>query len=262
MGVSPFKAAIDALLAPLEFAARGDFAHVDRVRDLAATVGVACARANELAIPKDARDMIAHVGKQFAGVVDTEVIPAKVEAALERLRPLAEADWTEAALARSPAALPGVGANREAKLAKRGIATIADLLFRLPIRYDDRRSLTKVAELTVGLRATFVGTVLVSGFSAQRRQGRGRRGRTFEAVVSDETGTVRLKWFFGTDAIASKAKKDARLLVTGEVKRYRFDKELVHPEIESLPESGDLGAADRSLFVDHPQHRRCIDLAK
>jgi len=244
VGVSPFKAAIDALLAPLEFAARGDFAHVDRVRDLAATVGAACARANELAIPKDARDLIAHVGKQFAGVVDAEVIPAKVETALEKLRPLAESDWAEAALARSPAALPGVGANREAKLAKRGIATIADLLFRLPIRYDDRRSLTKVSELTVGLRATLVGTVLVSGFSAQRRQGRGRRGRTFEAVVADETGTVRLKWFFGTDAIASMAKKDARLLVTGEVKRYRFDKELVHPEIESLPESGDLGAAE------------------
>ena len=53
---------------------------------------------------------------------------------------------------------------------------------------------------------------------------------------ADETGTVRLKWFFGTDAIASMAKKDARLLVTGEVKRYRFDKELVHPEVESLPE--------------------------
>ena len=35
------------------------------------------------------------------------------------------------------------------------------------------------------------------------------------------------------------AKKNARLLVTGEVKRYRFDKELVHPEIESLPEPAD-----------------------
>jgi ATP-dependent DNA helicase RecG len=239
VGVSPFKAAIDSVLAPLEFAARDDFAHVDRVRDLAATIGATCSRAKELAIPKDARDSIATVGKQFAGVADVDVTPAKVAAALERLRPLAEPDWAEVALARSPAALPGVGTNREAKLKKRGIATIADLLFRLPVRYDDRRSLTKVSELTVGLRATFVGKVLVSGFSAQRRQGRGRRGRTFEAVVEDETGTVRLKWFFGTDAIASLAKKDARLLVTGEVKRYRFDKELVHPEIEALPESGD-----------------------
>ncbi len=241
MGVSPFKAAIDAVLAPLEFAARSDFAHFDRVRALGETVSAACARAAELAIPKDARDLLAHVGKQFATVADDEMTPAKVAAALERLRPLAAPDWAEAALARSPVALPGVGPNREAKLAKRGVATITDLLFRLPIRYDDRRSLTKVAELTVGLRATFVATVLVSGFSAQRRQGRGRRGRTFEAVVSDETGTVRLKWFFGTDAIASMAKKNARLLVTGEVKRYRFDKELVHPEIESLPEPADRG---------------------
>ncbi|MBW2288287.1 MAG: ATP-dependent DNA helicase RecG [Deltaproteobacteria bacterium] len=245
MGVSPFKAAIDAVLSPLEFAARSDFAHFDRVRGLAVTVSAGCARAVELAIPKDARDLLADVGKQFA---DGEATPAKVTAALERLRPLARLDWAEAALARSPAVLPGVGPNREAKLAKRGIATITDLLFRLPVRYDDRRSLTKVAELTVGLRATFVATVLVSGFSAQRRHGRGRRGRTFEAVVSDETGTVRLKWFFGTDAIASRAKKNARLLVTGEVKRYRFDKELVHPEIESLPDpsEGRAGAASAS----------------
>ena len=38
MGVSPFKAAIDAVLAPLEFAARSDFAHFDRVRALGETV--------------------------------------------------------------------------------------------------------------------------------------------------------------------------------------------------------------------------------
>ena len=222
MGVSPFEAAIDAVLSPLEFAARDDFAHIDRVRDLGPSVAGACARAAELSIPKDARDTLANVGRQFASAAAGDALAAMVMAALERLRPLATSTWAEAALERSPAVLPGVGPSREAKLVKRGVATIADLLFHLPVRYDDRRSLTKVADLTVGLRATFVGTVLVSGFSAMR--GRSRRGRAFEAVVGDETGTVRLKWFHGTNAIAAMAKKDARLLVTGDVKRYRFDK--------------------------------------
>jgi ATP-dependent DNA helicase RecG len=236
VGVSPFETAIGAVMSPLEFAARDDFAHLDRVRDLGGTVAALCANAAALAISKDARAALTTTGKQLAKAESGEALAAAVAAALERLRPFAAPGWSEAALERSPAELPGVGPSRQAKLAKRGMATVADLLFRLPVRYDDRRSLAKAADLTVGLRATFAATVLVSGFSAARARGRGRRGRAFEAVVGDETGTVRLKWFHGTDAIASMVKKDARLLVTGDVTRYRFDKEIVHPEVERLPD--------------------------
>jgi ATP-dependent DNA helicase RecG len=116
------------------------------------------------------------------------------------------------------------------------LCTIADLLFHLPSRYDDRRSLAKVSELEVGLRGTFVARVLVSDFTARRGRSRARRGRAFEAVVGDDTGTIRLKWFHGTDAIAATARKGTLLLVTGDVGRYRFDKELVHPEIEPIDE--------------------------
>jgi ATP-dependent DNA helicase RecG len=234
MGVSPFQTAIAAVLSPLEFAARDDFAQAGRIRDLEKTVTAACAQAAGLAIPKDVRQHLERVAKRFSKRIEdpSELVPV-VHFALDLLRPMGEPGFEAAALERSPSALPGVGPSRAAKLARRGLSTVADLLFYLPIHYDDRRSLATVASLTVGLRASFVGTVLVSGFTAQRGRGRGRRGRMFEAVVGDETGSVRLKWFFGTDAIAARAKKGARLLVTGEVKRYRFDKELVHPEIEA-----------------------------
>jgi ATP-dependent DNA helicase RecG len=235
--VSPFQTAIEAVLKPLEFAARDDFAYIDRVRDLDATVVAATSRVLDLAIPVDARKQLEQLAKQFSGGRDERRRAAAIRGALDDLRALADSRWCEAALERSPSALPGVGPKRAETLARRGLHTIADLLFHLPSRYDDRRSLAKVAELSVGQRATFAGRVLVSDFTTRRGRRRGRRGRAFEAVVEDDTGSVRLKWFHGTESIAAMARKGALLLVTGDVKRYRFDKELVHPEIEPLDES-------------------------
>ena len=85
-----------------------------------------------------------------------------------------------------------------------------DLLFHLPARWDDRRSLARVGELEVGRRASFVGAR--AGLRLRRaRRGRvrGRGGRSFEAIVGDETGTVTLKWFRGGEAIAKLVRKDA-----------------------------------------------------
>jgi ATP-dependent DNA helicase RecG len=244
VGVSPFQSAIEALLKPLEFTARDDFAHIERVRNLAESVLAAGACAAGLAIPHEAREAIRSNAQRVADAGEGPARAAEIRRALAELRPLADPGWGEAALLRSPAALPGVGPKRAEVLAKRGLATVADLLFHLPSRYDDRRSLAKIAELEVGRRGTFTARVLVSDFVAQGGRRRPRRGRAFEAVVTDDTGTIRLKWFHGTDAIAKMARKDARLLVTGDVTRYRFDREIVHPEIEPLPEPGEAGAAD------------------
>ena len=58
---SPAEVAIEAVARPLEFAARDDFAHADRVRDLEAGVASAAARALELAIPRDAARILREV---------------------------------------------------------------------------------------------------------------------------------------------------------------------------------------------------------
>jgi len=251
VGASPFQAAIEAVTRPLEFAARDDFAHLDRVRDLEASVFAAAERALALAIPTDARELLARVAKRFAADRVAAAGPAEIRRALASLRPLAEPGWSEAALERPTSALPGVGAKRAESLARRGVRSIADLLFHLPGRYDDRRQLAKIADLEVGSRATFVGSVVLSGFVSSRGRRRGQRGRAFEAVVEDGSGMVRLKWFHGTEAIAAMAHKGASLLITGDVKRYRFDKELVHPEIERLPndEPPTAGASRRARQI-------------
>jgi ATP-dependent DNA helicase RecG len=242
------------LLRPLEFAARDAFAHADRVQGLEAGVAAAARSAALLAVPDDVRRRLLALAEKFAAPLEAAARERVVERALAALRPLAEPAWSEAALARSPAALRGVGPKAAEALARRGLHTVADLLFHLPVRYDDRRSLVPVGALEVGRRATFVAQVGVADFVTRRGRG-GRPSRSFQAVVPDGTGTINLKWFRGGESIAKQVRKDAWLLVTGEVKRYRFSKEIVHPELEFLagPDAGEApgGESLRSVVPDY-----------
>jgi ATP-dependent DNA helicase RecG len=230
---SPGQLAIEAVRRPLEFAARDDFAHLDRVVDLEKSVSTAAAAAAAAALPPDARKRLRAVRDAFAAPLPPERRRPAVERALQQLAPLLRPDYALVALSDAVQTLPGLGPRRAEILAKRELRTVGDLLYHLPSGYDDRRRLAAVGDLEVGTRATFVGRVLGCGFGSWRG-GRGRGGRMFEAVVGDDTGTVNLKWFRGGEAIQGVVKKDALLLVTGDVKRYRFSKELQHPEVEVL----------------------------
>ena len=238
MAQSPFQAALAAVLRPLEFAARDDFAHQDRVQDLERTLARAAARARGLAIPREAREALGRVEAAFAEPLAEGERRRRVEAALARLRPFSDAGWEEAALCRAPTALSGVGPKRAEILARRGLGTLADLLFHLPARWDDRRTVAPVGQLEVGRRATFVARVLACDFATRRGRG-GRLTRSFEALVGDDTGSLLLKWFHGGDAISRVVRKNALLLVTGDVRRWRFSREILHPEVELLGEGAD-----------------------
>ncbi|HYB11896.1 MAG TPA: ATP-dependent DNA helicase RecG [Myxococcota bacterium] len=274
MSPSPFAAALEAVHKPIAFAAQDNFAHADRVRGLEAAVRQAAERALHLRIPRDARRALEAVRERFAEPLSREALRSEAPKALSLLAPLRAVGFGAGALARPLTALPGVGPKRAEALARRGLHTISDLLLYLPTRYDDRRSLQSVADLPVGQRATFVATVLLCDFVPARRRG-GRLARVFQAVVGDGTGTIGLKWFHGGEGIRSMVRKGTTLQVTGEVTRYRFSKQLVHPEIEVLEEeegmaSGDpAAAATRRVVPDyaapeglHPRAlRRLVSLA-
>lgn len=151
----------------------------------------------------------------------------------ELMEPLASANWAEDLMAKSLAALPGVGPKRAEGFARRGIERINDLLFWLPTRYEDRRRVVGVGELEVGRSATFLAEVKAVQWVSTRRGG--RFGKIFQAIVGDDEAVVTLKWFRGGEMLGSQVVKGRWLLVSGEVRRYRFSKELIHPEIESVP---------------------------
>ena len=153
---------------------------------------------------------------------------------LELIDPLGRAGWADELLAGSLAALPGVGPKRADAFARRGLERISDLLFWLPSRYEDRRRVVGVNDLEVGRTATFLAEVKVVDWVGTRRGG--RFGKIFQAVVGDDEAVVTLKWFRGGEVWAKQIVKGRWLLVSGEVRRYRFSKELIHPEIEVIPE--------------------------
>lgn len=231
MSASPFARALDAVLAPLRFAAQGDGANAVRVQGLGGTVRGALDALLALRIPRDARTAAEHAARAFADPIPAHALGRATLAALARLAPMGEPGWRERALERPLHWISGIGPKRAAAFERRGLATVSDLLFRLPARYDDRRHLVRIAELEVGRRATFAAQVR----TADLVPGRGKTGafrRVLHAIVSDETGSIELKWFRGGDAILPSLRKGAHVLVTGEVTRYRFSKQLLHPEVE------------------------------
>jgi ATP-dependent DNA helicase RecG len=97
-------------------------------------------------------------------------------------------------------ALPGVGTKRLELLESAGIFTIADLLWALPYRYIDRGGIAPIGELASRpgiFQAEHPETVFLFGKILDFRQSvsRMRRMPLSEALLGDETGSVRLVWF-------------------------------------------------------------------
>jgi ATP-dependent DNA helicase RecG len=86
--------------------------------------------------------------------------------------------------------LKGVGPRRAADLEHAGLLTVEDLLYRFPIRYEDRSRLQPIASLKPGQTAAIAGRVLVSGLRSTRRP----NFKIFEAAIDDGTGSVRAVW--------------------------------------------------------------------
>ena len=86
-------------------------------------------------------------------------------------------------------AIKGVGAELAKKLAILGIATIGELIDYLPRRYEDYSAVTSIHDLHPGL-------VTIKAVVKQAAGRYVRRGMHItEAVLSDDTGSVRAIWF-------------------------------------------------------------------
>src|SRR5438128_7188961 len=87
--------------------------------------------------------------------------------------------------------LKGVGPRRAADFQHAGLLTLEDLLYRFPIRYEDRSHLQPIAAIRAGRSALVFGRVLSAGVRTTRRPG----FKVFEALVGDPSGALRATWF-------------------------------------------------------------------
>jgi ATP-dependent DNA helicase RecG len=133
------------------------------------------------------------------------------------------------ALSQSAQFVRGVGPRYAEKFRKFGIQTVEDLLYHLPFRYEDRRSLSTIRQLRVGDVASVVGEI---AHVAERYVGRNQR-RILEGVLRDETGLLALTWYHQVAYFRSRYQVGQRCLVHGKVEGGPAgQKRMVHPEID------------------------------
>ncbi|MBU2602115.1 MAG: ATP-dependent DNA helicase RecG [Actinobacteria bacterium] len=111
--------------------------------------------------------------------------------------------------------LRGVGRTRSAALAALGLRSLADLLERIPFRHENPVRLAKVAELRIGEEATVRATVKTIAVRPTRRRGL----KVLEALVADESGTVRAVWY-NQAYLADAFSNGPEVLLKGSLRRY------------------------------------------
>lgn len=128
--------------------------------------------------------------------------------------------------------LKGVGAKVAEKLGAIGLRTVQDVLFHLPLRYEDRTRIYPVADLQPGISAAIVAEVKTANISYGRK-------RMLVATVADQTGSIRLRFFYFSAAQAKNLTEGTLIRCFGEARPGKNGLEIVHPEYRILNSEND-----------------------
>ncbi|MGB7739354.1 MAG: OB-fold nucleic acid binding domain-containing protein, partial [Steroidobacteraceae bacterium] len=120
-------------------------------------------------------------------------------------------------------ALRGVGPALAELLAKLGLHTVQDVLFHLPLRYEDRTRVVPIGTLRNGDRAVIEGEIQLAEVVFRRR-------RTLLVRIADGTGFVTLRFFHFSGAQQAQLVRGQRLRCFGEARLGPGGLEIVHPE--------------------------------
>lgn len=134
--------------------------------------------------------------------------------------------------------LKGVGERLSVKLARLDLRTIEDLLYQIPVRYEDRRHIAPIAKLRPGQSYPFRAQVLsVAEVKTGNRSGV-RSRKVFEVLVGDDSAQIVLKWFHYRRAWMERSYRPGReILGFGEMRVFGSQREILHPEVEFDPAS-------------------------
>ncbi|WFE70307.1 ATP-dependent DNA helicase RecG [Halomonas sp. M1] len=120
-------------------------------------------------------------------------------------------------------ALKGVGEALAIKLARLGVERISDLLFHLPLRYQDRTRLTPIGLLRAGQEAVVEGEVTASDVVKGRR-------RSLLVRLRDGSGILSLRFFHFSPAQQQQLRPGVTVRAFGEARAGATGLEIYHPE--------------------------------
>jgi ATP-dependent DNA helicase RecG len=140
--------------------------------------------------------------------------------------------------------LRGVGPALADKLTKLDLYKVEDLLFLLPLRYEDRTTLYRIGALRPGMRCLTSGEVLLA-----ETVYRGRRSMLVR--IGDGSGQLTLRFFYFSRQQQAGFKTGTTVSCYGDVRPGPAGLEMVHPEYRLLRE-GQAPAVDDALTPVYP----------
>ena len=123
--------------------------------------------------------------------------------------------------------LKGVGAALAEKLAKVGLETLQDILFHLPLRYQDRTRIVPIGALRPGQDAVVEGTVSGADVVMGKR-------RSLLVRLNDGSGTLSLRFYHFSNAQKEGLKRGTQVRCYGEIRPGSSGLEIYHPEYRAL----------------------------
>lgn len=140
--------------------------------------------------------------------------------------------------------LKGVGPRLAQKLGQLGIRHVQDLLFHLPLRYQDRTRISPIGSVQLGGDVVIEGKILAADVVFGRR-------RSLVCRLQDGSGTTTLRFFHFNAAQKQQLAPGTRLRCFGEARRGSSGLEFYHPEYRVLQE-GDVLAVEAALTAIYP----------
>ena len=127
----------------------------------------------------------------------------------------------------------GVGPQRAAHLARKELHTVADALFFVPHRHEDRTRMTPIRAAVPGAVVTIEGTV---GGVSPPPPGHGRQ--PLQAMISDATARIIAIWW-GQRWLAKTLERGQRLVLHGKVDRFHGALTLKVDDFEIVESDGE-----------------------
>lgn len=121
--------------------------------------------------------------------------------------------------------LPGIGKVLAKKLAQCGIFTIQDLLFHLPLRYQDKTRITPIQDLRIN------DWCVVSGRVCKTEIKFGKKPSLY-CYIEDKTGILCLRFFHFHKQQIKALNESKQIKVFGEVREFSNMLLMVHPEYQ------------------------------
>ena len=123
--------------------------------------------------------------------------------------------------------LKGVGEAMAEKLAKVGLENLQDVLFHLPLRYQDRTRVVPIGQLRPGQDAVIEGVVSGSDVTMGKR-------RSLVVRLGDGSGVLTLRFYHFSNAQKEGLKRGTHLRCYGEARPGASGLEIYHPEYRAL----------------------------